>query len=87
METILVETKNGEKKEIVYNVKDFPYNSFLESKTARKRKVEYLNIVATFDIETTTIRKRKTDKIKRVTRQWGLLRRGFYVSLAILHRR
>ena len=65
METIVVETKNGEKEEIVYNVKDFPYNSFLESKTVRKRKVEYLNIVSAFDIETTTIRKRKTDKIKK----------------------
>lgn len=57
MKYINVETIEGIKKEIVYNVKDFPYEhlKFCNGK-CKKRNKEYLNIVATFDIEATTIK-------------------------------
>jgi len=58
-----IPTIEGIKRELVYNVKDFPYTSFLyDVSTVRKNKKNYLNLSATFDIETTTIEQKKTKK-------------------------
>lgn len=56
MENVLVETREGVKKCPVYNVHDFPYEILnYKYKTCKKSKREYMDIVSTFDIETTTV--------------------------------
>lgn len=39
----------------VYNINDFPYNILRKCSTVENKKHRYIDIVATFDIETTTI--------------------------------
>lgn len=56
MFNLLVDTIEGQKECVVYNVKDVPIKDIEEPYYLDKIKnVEYSNIVATFDIETTTI--------------------------------
>lgn len=58
MEIINVPTTQGIKKETVYNIKDFPYEKLWGSKILKKKGKYgkfYYDIVATFDIETTSI--------------------------------
>ncbi len=55
MEWIDVPTINGVKKEVVYNVKDFPYKKQFDCETVRVRKNTILNIPCAFDIEANTI--------------------------------
>ena len=58
-----VPTIKGVKKEIVYNVYDFPYKKFYRNKMCKKRYGEtyYYNIPCAFDIESTTIEPPKVD--------------------------
>lgn len=56
MKFLDVETINGIVKEKVYNIDDFPYDSFAKSKKVkRKNKGAYYNIACAFDIESTTV--------------------------------
>lgn len=55
MRKLKVETIEGIKEEIVYNVNDFPYYSFYKEKTCFKYPNTYYNISSSFDIESTTI--------------------------------
>lgn len=59
-----VETINGQVKEIVYNVNDFPYENFKTSKKVKNKKgISYYNIPCAFDIESTTLEpKKENDK-------------------------
>lgn len=41
----------------IYNIYDFPYNRWDGHETVTKGRTEYLKIIGTFDIETTTIQK------------------------------
>lgn len=59
MEYIEVTTTKGIKKEIVYNIEDFPYDKFasMDLPLVTKRKHgKYYNISSAFDIETTSMR-------------------------------
>lgn len=56
MKKIDVELVDGSnKKEIVYNVYDFPFEILYEFETCRKKRITYYNVSAAFDIESTTI--------------------------------
>ena len=69
-----IPTIEGIKRELVYNVKDFPYTSFLyDVSTVRKNKKNYLNLSATFDIETTTIETEKDKKGKYKIPPYGFM--------------
>lgn len=57
-----VETIDGIKKEIVYNVNDFPINEYELESVYKKKKGGYFNVSCAFDIETTTIETRYTTK-------------------------
>ena len=60
MRTINVKVATGEVKTVeFYNIHDFPYGKFRFVKTLSQRNKAVANVVATFDIETTTIDKRK----------------------------
>lgn len=50
-------TESGGDEVIVYNTKDFPYEKFCGRTILEKGKRKYVDVVATFDIETTTISK------------------------------
>lgn len=62
MEQIKVETINGVKNEIVYDVSDFPYTKYVNAQKVHKKKTYYYNISSAFDIETTTIIPNNTDE-------------------------
>lgn len=55
MKTIQVETINGIVERNVYNIKEIPWHEYALEKTLRKHNTDYLNLVATYDIETTTL--------------------------------
>lgn len=55
MEYINVENTKGIEREIVYNINDFPYTSFLDAEKVKKKQSYIYNIPCAFDIETTTI--------------------------------
>lgn len=73
MRYINVETINGIKKEKVYNVNDFPYDILAGAETISKKNTEYYNIIATFDIETTTIETPKDEKGKYIFSPYGFM--------------
>ena len=50
-----VPVKNGVRTETVYDINEIPYKKFLECKTSKNKKTEYLELACAFDIETTTI--------------------------------
>lgn len=58
MKKIKIKQKNCETVETIYNIADFPYEKFVYTETCRTRgrnPISYYNLIATFDIETTTI--------------------------------
>lgn len=56
MKNINVTQSDGNvSRETIYNIKDFPYSKVKTNKTVAKQFTRYINIVATFDIETTTV--------------------------------
>ena len=61
MEEINVPTIDGITTEKVYNIEDFDFGDKLKVQTVKKQgrrtkhTVEYINTIATFDIETTTL--------------------------------
>ena len=59
MKYITVPTTLGDVREVVYNVNDFPYNELVDlpivRKKTKKETIEYYNVSASFDIESTTI--------------------------------
>lgn len=55
MKKITVQSKKGDIEEIIYNIDDFPYTKYFDTKAIRSHKRSLLNISASFDIETTTI--------------------------------
>ena len=55
MKEILVPTTKGERTETVYNINDFPFETLTELPICKKKKIQYYNISASFDIETTSI--------------------------------
>lgn len=55
MKILQVPTTRGIKEEIVYNIEDFPYTSFVDLPFCNKKKMSYYNVSASFDIETTSI--------------------------------
>lgn len=61
MKYITVPTIKGEKKEIVYNIYDFPYHTLNELPICNKKKMSYYNISASFDIESSSIEPPKAD--------------------------
>lgn len=62
MRTINVETVNGIQAETVYGIWELPYlRKLLNCKESHKRGITYLEIPCAFDIETTSIYKRKKD--------------------------
>lgn len=62
MRTINVETINGIQEETVYEIWELPYlRKLLHCKESHKRGITYLEIPCAFDIETTSIYKRKKD--------------------------
>lgn len=56
MHEIEVLTSEGKKTETVYTVRDFPKSRILYCPTVRKKKINYINSINAFDIETTTIK-------------------------------
>ena len=50
-----VPVKNGVRTETVYDINEIPYKKFLDCKTSKNKKTEYLELACAFDIETTTI--------------------------------
>ena len=73
MENIKVDTIEGVKEEIVYNIYDFPYVKYRKAKLASKRFKTYYNIPATFDIETTTIDGDKNSKGEYIKNPYGFM--------------
>ena len=55
MHTINVPTTRGVKKEIVYNIDDFPYEQLISLPMCKRKKNQFYNVSASFDIETTSI--------------------------------
>lgn len=55
MRKINVLTTTGYVERYVYNIKEIPWHKYAMWQTYRKHKAEYLNLSATFDIETTTV--------------------------------
>jgi hypothetical protein len=55
MKYLTIPTTRGDKQEIVYNINDFPYDKLVDLPICKKKKIEYYNIAAAFDIETTSI--------------------------------
>ena len=71
MITLEVPTTAGVVTEKVYNINDFPYDTFKQLPLVKKKDVEYYNISCSFDIETTTIpRKIETDRDIGFMYQW-----------------
>lgn len=62
MEVINVPTILGIRREIVYNVKDFPYELLFGMKTCKGKRCTYYNVSCAFDIETTSIEPPKDEK-------------------------
>lgn len=56
MEEIEVLTTVGKVKETVYTIEDFPESSIAYLPTVRKKKINYINAINSFDIECTTIK-------------------------------
>jgi hypothetical protein len=70
MITLNVPNIQGDKQEQVYNVYDFPYDTF-ELPTVNKKKVTYYNCSCAFDIEATTIPpKNETERAFAFMYQW-----------------
>lgn len=55
MKEMMIPTTEGEQKEIIYNVDDFPYSKFMGVRTCWKWGKSVLDIPAAFDIETTNV--------------------------------
>ena len=55
-------------EEIIYNVNDFPYDELRPYKVVSKNKRKYIDKIATFDIETTTI-----ENVSRETSPYGFM--------------
>lgn len=70
MRHLQVLTSNGYTDEIVYNVTD-KFLTNLMPETVRKKRVTYLNICSTFDIETSTIRKNNAQESINYLYLWG----------------
>lgn len=57
MKQIRVRTSDGKSRlEVIYNVADFPYKEVYTKLTVSKNFIKYMNVIATFDIETTTVK-------------------------------
>lgn len=62
MRNIVTETVNGPEVVSVYEINELPLlGMLLESKDSKKRDVTYIELISTFDIETTAIYKRNED--------------------------
>lgn len=61
MKTICVENQQVD----IYDIHDFPYDKIDFSSTVENKKERYANVVATFDIETTTIKESECKFFKR----------------------
>ena len=78
MEYIKVPTTKGTVIEPVYTVEDFPYEimenlPLVSKKQGKNKKLEYYNISAAFDIESTTIEPAKDSKCKYITRPYAFM--------------
>jgi hypothetical protein len=73
MITVEVPTIEGIKKEITYNINDFPYRQFLYNKTVSKKGIQYYNISSAFDIETTTVDGIKDSTGKYISNPFGFM--------------
>ena len=79
MEEINVPTIDGITTEKVYNIEDFDFGDKLKVQTVKKQgrrtkhTVEYINTIATFDIETTTLDGIKDSDGKYISNPYGFM--------------
>lgn len=78
MQRIQIDTKKGLRSEIAYNVNDFPYDELanhdeIVSKKGKKQTIEYINVAAAFDIESTTIETEKDSNGKYITSPFAFM--------------
>lgn len=70
---VIINKNETTKKEIVYNVNDFPYTKYQQAQRICKKGISYYNISCAFDIETTTIDGIKDNKGNYIKSPYGFM--------------